>query len=152
MSTTERRRAAVLVTVVSDYPALVDQHTPIEAQRLSRVVRDIAVDVVREYGGLVNQAIGEEIVSLFGVPVAHEDDDLRAVRAALELHARVGRSQWPSARQDVAIARPVGPARRCRSSRGVCTKGRDATTSSAPRRRGVATGGARRSRRRVDQP
>ena len=47
---------------------------------------------MREYGGLVNQAIGEEIVSLFGVPVAHEDDDLRAVRAALELHARVRRA------------------------------------------------------------
>ena len=37
----------------------------------------------------MNQAEDEEIVSLFGVPAAHEDDELRAVRAALELHARV---------------------------------------------------------------
>ena len=28
----------------------------------------MAVDAVRRHGGLVNQAIGEEIVSLFGVP------------------------------------------------------------------------------------
>jgi len=90
MSTTERRRAAVLVTVVSDYPSLVDQMTPVEAQRQIARLRDMAVDVVREYGGLVNQAIGEEIVSLFGVPIAHDDDDLRAVRAALALHGRVG--------------------------------------------------------------
>jgi serine/threonine protein kinase/tetratricopeptide (TPR) repeat protein len=89
VSTTERRRAAVLVTVVSDYPSLVDRMTPIEAHRLVAQLRDTAVDVVRAYGGLVNQAIGDEIVSLFGVPTAHDDDDLRAVRAALELHSRV---------------------------------------------------------------
>jgi serine/threonine protein kinase/tetratricopeptide (TPR) repeat protein len=85
----ERRRAAVLVTTVSDYASLVDQLSPGDAHRLVSRVRDAAVDVMREHGGLVNQAIGDEIVSLFGVPVAHEDDDLRAVRAALELHARV---------------------------------------------------------------
>ncbi len=98
MSATERRRAAVLVTVVSNYSSLVDRVTPIEAQRLVAALRDTAVDVVRAFGGLVNQAMGEEIVSLFGVPIAHDDDDLRAVRAALELHARVGalEAQGPS--------------------------------------------------------
>ena len=97
MSATERRRAAVLVTVVSDYSSLVDQMTPVEAHRLVARLRDTAVDVVRAYGGLVNQAMGEEIVSLFGVPIAHDDDDLRAVRAALELHARVGALEAPGA-------------------------------------------------------
>ena len=89
VSATERRRAAVLVSIVSDYPALVDQVTPTDAQRIVGRLRDAAVDVVREHGGLVNQAIGDQIVSLFGVPTAHEDDDLRATRAALALHARV---------------------------------------------------------------
>ena len=72
--------------------SLVERMTPIEAQRSSRRCATLAVDVVRRHGGLVNQAIGEEIVSLFGVPTAHDDDDLRAVRAALELHARVARA------------------------------------------------------------
>src|SRR5262249_39686045 len=85
----ERRRAAVLVTVVSDYPALVDRVAPADAQRAVARVRAVAVDVAREYGGLVNQAIGDEIVSLFGVPSAHEDDELRALRAARDLQARV---------------------------------------------------------------
>ena len=35
----------------------------------------------------MNQAVEDEIVALFGIPASHEDDDLRAVRAALELHA-----------------------------------------------------------------
>ena len=55
----------------------------------------MAVEVVSRHGGLVNQAVDEEIVSLFGVPAAHEDDERRAVRAALELHARVRESRWP---------------------------------------------------------
>jgi tetratricopeptide (TPR) repeat protein/class 3 adenylate cyclase len=86
---TERRRAAVLVTIVSDYGGLVERMTPIDAQRAVAEIRSLAVDAVRRHGGLVNQAIGEEIVSLFGVPASHDDDELRAVRAAIELHARV---------------------------------------------------------------
>ena len=87
---TERRRAALLVTVVSNYGgARRAARPPAEAHRSSRRCATCAVDVVRRHGGLVNQAIGEEIVCLFGVPTAHDDDELRAVRAALELHARV---------------------------------------------------------------
>jgi predicted ATPase/class 3 adenylate cyclase/tRNA A-37 threonylcarbamoyl transferase component Bud32 len=85
----ERRRAAVLVSILSNYGALLEQLAPVDTLRVVAQVRDVAVEVVRRHGGLVNQAIGEEIVSLFGVPTAHEDDELRAVRAALELHARV---------------------------------------------------------------
>ena len=86
---TERRHAAILVTIVSDYGGVVERMTPVDAQRLVAQIRDIAVDAVRRHGGVVNQAIGEEIVSVFGVPAAHDDDELRAVRAAIELHTRV---------------------------------------------------------------
>ena len=76
---TERRHAAVLVTIVSDYGSLVERMTPLDAQRLVAQIRDIAVDAVRRHGGVVNQAIGEEIVSVFGVPSAH---DCKSDRAA----------------------------------------------------------------------
>jgi class 3 adenylate cyclase len=125
MATTERRRAAVLVTVVSDYPSLVDRMTPIEAHRLVARLRDTAVDVVRSYGGLVNQAIGEEIVSLFGVPIAHDDDDVRAVRAALELHRCVraldGAHGFSGARLSLQSGLHVGPVVARRSARGTAT-------------------------------
>jgi tetratricopeptide (TPR) repeat protein/class 3 adenylate cyclase len=85
----ERRRATVLVTRVSNYATLVEHMTHAEAHRLVDDVRDMAVDIVGRHGGVVNQAIDEETVAIFGVPSAHEDDELRAVRAALELHARV---------------------------------------------------------------
>jgi len=84
----ERRRATLLVSVVSDYGSLVERLAPPELDDVIGRVRAAAIDTIRRHGGVVNQSIGEEIVSLFGIPAAHEDDDLRAVRAAFELHAR----------------------------------------------------------------
>src|SRR5690606_34826636 len=85
----ERRRVTVLATTLSGYSGLVEHLPSDAAHRLVAGVRDLVVEVVRRHGGVVNQALGEETLSLFGVPTAHEDDELRAVRAALELHARV---------------------------------------------------------------
>ena len=41
---TERRRAAVLVTMVSNYGALVERTAAVDASRLVAQVRDLAVD------------------------------------------------------------------------------------------------------------
>jgi class 3 adenylate cyclase/tetratricopeptide (TPR) repeat protein len=43
--------------------------------------------IVEAHGGTVEKFIGDAVVAVFGVPVAHEDDALRAVRAAVEMLA-----------------------------------------------------------------
>jgi len=55
-------------------------------------IKEGAVRIVESYGGSVNQFVGDEILALFGIPTAHEDDPLRAVKAALELHEMVRRT------------------------------------------------------------
>jgi len=42
------------------------------------------------HGGTIEQRSGDEVMAVFGVPRAHEDDALRAARAALELLGAVG--------------------------------------------------------------
>ena len=49
---------------------------------LERIDADV---VVRRHGGMINSFGGGVLGALFGVPVTHEDDPVRAVRAALEL-------------------------------------------------------------------
>ena len=39
-------------------------------------------EVVERHGGAIENYIGDAVMAVFGIPVAHEDDALRAARAA----------------------------------------------------------------------
>ncbi len=50
-----------------------------------------AREAVERHGGRVEKFIGDAVSAVFGLPAAHEDDALRAVRAGLEVQERLAR-------------------------------------------------------------
>ena len=51
----------------------------------------VARQIVDRHGGVIEKFIGDAVMSVWGTPVAHEDDAERAVRAALQIVDEVGR-------------------------------------------------------------
>ena len=43
--------------------------------------------IIERHGGTVEKFVGDAVMAVFGIPVSHEDDALRAVRAASEMRA-----------------------------------------------------------------
>ena len=71
---------------LSGYTALNEAFDPEDVEALMARIKSEASGAIERHGGTVNQFVGDEIMALFGVPVARRDDSVRAVEAALELH------------------------------------------------------------------
>jgi class 3 adenylate cyclase len=56
--------------------------------RLSRTFEELRA-IVERHGGQVEKFVGDAVMAVFGIPVSHEDDALRAVRAAWEMRAAI---------------------------------------------------------------
>src|SRR5687768_11087505 len=81
----ERRKATVLFADLSGYTAVAERMDP-EALKsmVDRALRRLGEEVTR-FGGTVDKFIGDNVMAVFGAPVAHEDDPERAVRAGLAM-------------------------------------------------------------------
>jgi len=83
----ERRRVAILFADVSGFTAMSDR---LDAESVHEVMNDVFAGLgaaVRDEGGHIDKYIGDNMMALFGAPVAHEDDAARACRAALSMQA-----------------------------------------------------------------
>jgi DNA-binding SARP family transcriptional activator/tetratricopeptide (TPR) repeat protein len=80
------RERRTVTALVADLAA--SYHHDIDAEALDRLIRramEVATGVLHRYGARVEPAAGQAFVGLFGLPRAHEDDAVRALRAAAEL-------------------------------------------------------------------
>jgi class 3 adenylate cyclase len=79
----QRREVAVLFADVSGFTAMSEKLDAEDVHNLmNRCFAGIGM-VIQEEGGYIDKYIGDNVMALFGAPVAHEDDPVRACRAAL---------------------------------------------------------------------
>jgi class 3 adenylate cyclase/DNA-binding XRE family transcriptional regulator/tetratricopeptide (TPR) repeat protein len=81
----ERRWATVLFADISDFTSLAGHLDIEEVKALSSRWIEHMSEQVRRFGGTVVNVMGDGILAVFGAPVAHEDDAIRAVSAAIAL-------------------------------------------------------------------
>ena len=80
-----RKTVTVVFCDVADSTPLGERLDPEVLQRvLSRYHQDVKT-VLERHGGTVEKFIGDAVMAVFGIPTLHDDDALRAVRAASEL-------------------------------------------------------------------
>src|SRR5262249_42510901 len=91
----ERRQLTVLFCDLVGSTALAVQRDPQDTLEVIRAFRDCAA-VVTQMGGHVARFMGDGLLVYFGYPQAHEDDAERAVRAGLDLVAKVGQLLLPT--------------------------------------------------------
>ena len=129
----QRRRTVTIVFADVASPGALDPEPVHEASaRALAAVRE----VLERHGATIEQRAGDEVMAVFGIPRAREDDALRAARSALELQAEID-----------ALADELEQ-RGTRSGSSCASRSRPARSSRASTRRGTGSPSARRSRSR----
>jgi class 3 adenylate cyclase/tetratricopeptide (TPR) repeat protein len=82
-----RKTITVVFCDLAESTALGERLDPESLQRLMSQYFERMREVLERHQGTVEKFIGDAVVGVFGVPRLHEDDALRAVRAAMESQA-----------------------------------------------------------------
>ena len=82
-----RKTVTVLFCDVAGSTAMGERLDPESTRRVMARYFDAMRAAIERHGGTVEKFIGDAVMAVFGVPVVHEDDTLRAVRAAADMRA-----------------------------------------------------------------
>jgi class 3 adenylate cyclase/tetratricopeptide (TPR) repeat protein len=92
----ERRQVTVVFVDICGYTSLAQKLDPEETHALLQRFFDRVDGIIASFGGAVDKHIGDAVMGLFGAPVAHGNDPVRAVQAACEIQNAVGALTTPS--------------------------------------------------------
>ena len=82
----ERKHVTVLFSDLSGYTAMSERLDPEEVKEITTHIFGEISKIVNKYEGFIEKYAGDAIMALFGADAAHEDDPVRAINAAREIH------------------------------------------------------------------
>ncbi|MDQ7778204.1 MAG: tetratricopeptide repeat protein [Planctomycetota bacterium] len=85
----ERRIVTVLFSDLKGFTSVAEKKDPEELGEIIAGLFARFARVIEACGGSVDKYIGDAVMALFGAPVAHEDDPVRAMNCALLLHSEL---------------------------------------------------------------
>lgn len=81
----ERKLVIVMFADLSGFTALSEKLDPEQVREIMNGCFNALVPIIERYGGTIDKFIGDEIMALFGAPIAKENDAEMALRASLEM-------------------------------------------------------------------
>ncbi|HTU61466.1 MAG TPA: adenylate/guanylate cyclase domain-containing protein, partial [Polyangiales bacterium] len=81
----ERRQLTVFFCDMAGSTALSERLDPEDFGDLLHGYQRVCRDAIVRHGGHISQFLGDGVLAYFGYPQAHDDDAVRAVRAALSI-------------------------------------------------------------------
>ena len=84
-----RERRSVTVAALDVAPREQPHMDAVAVGRLGVHGARIAGEIIERYGGRVERELGDTLLAFFGFPVSHEDDAIRAVRAAADVRTAI---------------------------------------------------------------
>jgi len=82
----ERKHVTALFSDLSGYTAMSEILDPEEVKEITGKIFDEISKIIGKYEGFVEKFAGDAVMALFGATEAHEDDPVRAIKAAREIH------------------------------------------------------------------
>jgi len=81
----ESKKATILFADIRGFTAMSERIPPHMVVRMLNDYFEIMVDIIISRGGVVDKFVGDEIMAVWGVPEARDDDALQAVNAAIRM-------------------------------------------------------------------
>src|SRR5688500_19379536 len=113
-----RKTVTVVFCDVTGSTSLGEQLDPESLRSLMSRFFEEMRSVLERHGGTVEKFIGDAVMAVFGIPAVHEDDALRAVRAAVEM-----REALATLNADLVAQRGISIATRTGINTGVVVAG-----------------------------
>ena len=98
-----RKTVTVLFIDAVSSTALGERMDPESLRAVMTRYFEVMREAIESHGGAVEKFIGDAVMAIFGVPTVHEDDALRACRAAVEIRSRLAELE-PHIRADRGFA------------------------------------------------